>query len=129
MTPVVKLVFGAGYDKTRLTEFAAALSHARRHDLAAGALPAFLEKFDGGLKGVVQAERRERRPAAKPDRAAGALAALRSADPLAYLDVGEGDGEWVLLIARRQQGGRVAVVAPVAADDGLVERALRKALI
>ena len=30
MTPIVKLVFGADYDKTRLTEFAAALSYAER---------------------------------------------------------------------------------------------------
>jgi hypothetical protein len=51
MTPVVKLVFGAAYDKTRLTEFAAALSWARRHDLGAGNLPAALEGFAGGLKG------------------------------------------------------------------------------
>ena len=38
MTPVVKLVFGVHYDKTRLTEFAAALSWARREGVAAGAL-------------------------------------------------------------------------------------------
>jgi hypothetical protein len=32
MTPVVKLVFGADYDKTRLTEYAAALNHGQRLD-------------------------------------------------------------------------------------------------
>jgi hypothetical protein len=36
MTPVVKLVFGVDYDKTRITEFAAALSHGRRHNLPGG---------------------------------------------------------------------------------------------
>ena len=30
MTPIVKLVFGADYDKARLTEFAAALSYGER---------------------------------------------------------------------------------------------------
>src|SRR5690606_21946521 len=30
MTPVVKLVFGADYDKTRVTEYATALAHAHR---------------------------------------------------------------------------------------------------
>src|SRR5690606_19651274 len=30
LTPIVKLVFGADYDKTRLTEYAAVLGHARR---------------------------------------------------------------------------------------------------
>jgi hypothetical protein len=39
MTPVAKLVFGAGYDKTRLTEFAAALSFARRQALPSGGMP------------------------------------------------------------------------------------------
>ena len=38
MTPVVKLVFGVHYDKTRLTEFAAALSWAKREGVAAGTL-------------------------------------------------------------------------------------------
>ena len=44
MTPVVKLVFGSGYDKGRLTEYAAALSWARRQDLPAGALRERLEE-------------------------------------------------------------------------------------
>ena len=38
MTPVVKLVFGSEYDKTRLTEYASALGHARRIGLGRGAL-------------------------------------------------------------------------------------------
>ena len=36
MTPVVKLVFGPDYDKTRLTEYAAVLSHAHRLELEQG---------------------------------------------------------------------------------------------
>ena len=57
MTPIVKLVFGADYDKTRLTEYAAVLSHARRIGVATGALNDFLESYEGGIKGVVKAER------------------------------------------------------------------------
>jgi hypothetical protein len=129
MTPVAKLVFGAGYDKTRLTEFAAALSFARRQALPSGGMPAFLDGFEGGLKGVVQAERRERRPAAKRVEAGDPLAALRRADPIAYLDLPQGDEEFVLLIARRQSGSRAAVVAPVAVDKALLERAIRKAVV
>jgi len=129
MTPVVKLVFGAGYDKTRLTEFAAALSYARRHEIETGAFPGLLESFEGGLKGIVHAERRERRPAARPDRTADTVAALRSVSPIAYLDVADGEDEFVLLIGRRQESGRVAVLAPVGGDKALVERAIRKALI
>ena len=62
MTPIVKLVFGADYDKTRLTEFAAALSNAEREDVDFGGFEAFLEAADGGLKGLVAAERKARRP-------------------------------------------------------------------
>ena len=51
MTPVVKLVFGADYDKTRLTEFAAALSHAERKEVDFGGFEAFVEACDGGLEG------------------------------------------------------------------------------
>jgi hypothetical protein len=128
MTPIVKLIFGVNYDKTRITEFAAALSHGRRQDLPLGGLSDYLERYSGGLKAVVQAERRERRPAEKIDRNDEALAALRVADPIAFLDIDAGDSEFVLLVARREPGGRLAVVAPVAPDRGLIDRAIRKAL-
>nr|MDQ4087369.1 hypothetical protein [Pseudomonadota bacterium] len=67
MTPVVKLVFGVGYDKTRLTEFAAALSWAKREGVETGAFTSTLHGFEGGLKAMVQAERRARRPQPRPD--------------------------------------------------------------
>ena len=56
MTPVVKLVFGHDYDKTRLTEYAAVLTHAHRLGLQRGKLAEFLGDVDGGLKGVVAAD-------------------------------------------------------------------------
>jgi hypothetical protein len=62
MTPIVKLVFGIDYDKARLTEFAAALSFARRQDIELGGFQAFIEKQSGGLKALVAAERAARRP-------------------------------------------------------------------
>jgi hypothetical protein len=128
MTPVVKLVFGADYDKTRLTEFAAALSYARRRDLPAGGLTEYLERSSGGLKGMVAAERRERRPAPKPDTGEAIRAELRQADVLAYVDiVAEGD-EFVLLIARKDGDGDLAIVAPVAPDKALIERAIRNSV-
>jgi hypothetical protein len=76
---------------------------------------------------VVQAERRERRPAAKPDAAQGAIDALRAADPIGYVDGDGTEGEFVLLVARREADGRLAILAPVASDPSLMERALRKA--
>jgi hypothetical protein len=128
MTPIVKLIFGIDYDKTRLTEFAAALSYGRRQEVPQGELAAFLERFSGGLKGVVQAERRERRPAARADVGGEARAALARADAIAYLNMeAEGD-DFVLLVARREGDGRLAVVAPVRPDKALIERAIRRSV-
>ena len=62
MTPIVKLVFGVDYDKTRLTEFAAALSYAERENVDFGGFQDFVEQAEGGLKGLVAAERKARRP-------------------------------------------------------------------
>jgi hypothetical protein len=127
MTPVVKLVFGADYDKTRLTEFATALSWAKREGLPQGSFAACLDAQPGGLKAVVQAERRARRPAPRPDPIEEARDRLRAAGPLGFVDLAiEGDGEFVLFVGRREADGRVAIVAPVA-DAALTDRAIRKA--
>ena len=127
MTPVVKLVFGAAYDKTRLTEFAAALCWARRENLPPGTLAQALEDFDGGLKGVVAAERRARRPAPRPDRAEEIRDRLRKMPAFAHVEIEmpESDDEFVLLVARREGGNRFGVVAPIA-DARLTEQAIRK---
>jgi hypothetical protein len=125
MTGVVKLVFGAHYDKTRLTEFAAALSWAKREGVAEAALAERIDGFAGGLKAIVAAERAARRPAAKPDRWAEIRAALQAARPLARIDIAlAGDEEFVLLVARRDAEG-LAILAPVV-DRKLVEQAIRK---
>jgi hypothetical protein len=131
MTPIVKLVFGADYDKSRITEFAAALSYAMRIALPSGGMSSFLDGFDGGLKAVVQAERQARRPAPKAAPSDDYRALLRGADPLAYVELAPqaaDDGEFVLLVARREGDGRLAIVAPVAADGALLDRAIRKSL-
>jgi hypothetical protein len=125
MTPVVKLVFGADYDKGRLTEFAAALSWAKREALPAGGLPAYLEAQQGGLKAVVRSERRARRPEPKPDAGEAARAALREAAAIGFIDIDSAE-EFVLLLARRDGDGRVAIIAPIA-DRTLTDRAIRKA--
>ena len=125
MTPIVKLVFGIGYDKTRLTEFAAALSWADRTGVPAGALAELIEGHAGGLKGIVAEERAFRRPARKPDRWAEVRAELHARPPLATVDVAvAGEEDFVLLVARREADG-LAIVAPVA-DPRLVEQAIRR---
>ena len=125
MTPVVKLIFGTGYDKTRLTEFAAALTFAKKRELPAGGMRLFLDSFPGGLKAIVGAERRERRPegkVAKPDLAREQARLLAEQ---AYLTL-EGDDEFVILVARRIDPGRVAVIGVVPDDKAMLDRALRQ---
>ncbi|HET7604800.1 MAG TPA: hypothetical protein VFK28_01855 [Sphingomicrobium sp.] len=126
MTPIVKLVFGIDYDKARLTEFAAALSYARRQELESGAFQGFIEKQPGGLKALVAAERQARRPGAKPDsKGEIARARLRTAAPISLADV-PSDEEFAVVVTRRGPDGRHEAVA-ILDDEALVERAIRGA--
>jgi len=126
MTPAAKLVFGADYDKTRLTEFACVMTHARRCDVPQGGLDAFLEIAEGGIKGVVRAERALRRPAPQPDIYARAAAELRSRAPLAHVSIAAGDDEFVVLLARAGGDG-LDIVGRIDGDAALTERAVRRA--
>ena len=132
MTPVVKLVFGAEYDKTRLTEYASALSHAQRIGLGRGELAPFLGQAAGGLKGVVAEERRLKRvESGKPDAVRDApreelAVKLRE---MAYAPLGSvaADGaEFTLLVARRLPSGEVVLLGEVSDDISLIEKAARK---
>ena len=126
MTPIVKLVFGVEYDKTRLTEFAAALSYAERQDVDFGAFQDFIEQADGGLKGLVAAERKARRPDQPAgDKVAVGKAALRSAPSLALAELPTNE-EFALVLTRRNADGRHEVVQLVA-DAAMLDRALRRA--
>ena len=126
MTPIVKLVFGRDYDRKRLTEFAAVLTHARRLCLAAGQVELWLPGLAGGIKGVIAAERGERRPALKVDRAQSARILLGSAVPRAVVDLGAVDGDIMLLVARREPDGKVAIVSRPIVERGLVDKALQR---
>jgi hypothetical protein len=131
-TPIVKLVFGVGYDKTRLTEFATALQFADRNAVPMGGLAEILSRHEGGLKGIIAAERRAKKVAA------GQHVDVPAADPRPRLrtararDLSEfaGSGEeFVLLVARRDADGNVAIVGAVDADAALTEKALRKTAV
>ena len=132
LTPVVKLVFGADYDKTRLTEYATALSHAQRLGLGRGALASYLSSAPGGLKGVVSEERRLKREESGKaqelrDCPREALAKkLRLLDH-APLDAVAAEGaEFTLLVARRLPSGEVVLLGEVADDIPLLEKAAKK---
>ena len=126
MTPIVKLVFGVDYDKTRLTEFAAALSFAERENVDFGEFQDFVEKADGGLKGLVAAERKARRPDHPvEDRLELGKAAVRAAQSisLAHLQTNQ---EFALVLTRRNAEG-VHEVVELVADSAMLDRALRRA--
>jgi hypothetical protein len=122
MTPVAKLVFGVDYDKTRLTEFAAVLHHARRHAVPHGALAAFLDAADGGIKAVVAAERAAKKPAgadAVPAPLAGRAVLAEFAFPTKAAP-----GSPILLVARVGADGVVEVVGSLERSP-LIDRAVR----
>ncbi len=125
MTPIIKLVFGATYDKTRIAEYALALAHGQRVGLAQGALFDYLEAHPGGLKGVVYAERAERKPAPRVAPASDAARErARAVQPLGVFEH-SGTEEFVVLIARRLDAGHVAILGAVADDQALLDKALR----
>lgn len=132
MTPVVKLVFGADYDKTRLTEYAAVLTHAHRHGIERGALKSFLAKAEGGLKGIVAAERRLRREEEgkeiEPEgQIRSSLAKKLRTLELHGFDAIDPEGpEFGVVVIRRLGNGEIAVLGDCSDDIALVEKAARK---
>ncbi|HEX8383984.1 MAG TPA: hypothetical protein VF592_11485 [Sphingomonas sp.] len=123
MTPIAKLVFGADYDKTRLTEFATVLGHAHHQGVRAGELPEYLGGISGGIKAVVAAARAARRPAPAEKPVPPALA---DRDALARIDLPQSaaPGHLVLLVARVGANGGLDVVAQLD-DAALTARAVR----
>ncbi len=134
MTPIVKLVFGADYDKTRLTEYATVLGHAQRIGLERGELADFLGKADGGLKGVVTQERHLRRVESgqqvePKDTPRAALAKkLRKLEAKSFDELPAEGAEFAVVVIRRTEEGEVVMLGEVADDIALTERAARKLL-
>ncbi len=124
MTPVVKLVFGVGYDKTRLAEYALALAHGMRANVAEGDFAGFVEAFSGGLKGLVKTERALRRPEPKAKAESHVVERARTLAPRGIVE-SEGQDEFVVLVARRVDEGHVAVLGRVDSDDRFIEKALK----
>ena len=133
-TPVVKLVFGGDYDKTRLTEYATALAHAHRLALTRGTLADHLATIPGGLKGVVQEERRIKRSGSSAivrTRSApreSLARKLRRIAPRPLEAFGQSGGEFTVLLARRLEGGEVVLLGEAEDDVALLERMARRVL-
>jgi hypothetical protein len=126
MTPIVKLVFGIDYDKTRLTEFASALAYAQRQNVGRGEFQALIDGQAGGLKALVAAERSARRPEPKTDtRGDKARTKLRGIAPIAIVDLPASE-EFCLVLTRRGADGRHDAIAAVD-DPAMLDRAIRRA--
>ena len=132
LVPLVKLVFGADYDKTRLTEFAGVISHGLRLGIERGGLTSYLGAQPGGIKAVVREERRQRREETERSengetRRERMAKGLRALSPKALSDVGR-DSEFTILVARRDEEGKVVLLGEVNGDDALLDRAARHLL-
>jgi hypothetical protein len=124
LLPLAKLVFGADYDKTRLTEYATALAHAQRLGLGRGTLAAHLARVAGGLKGVLNEERRLRLSDTTPEEAHAdplyqRLASLPARPLHAVNPIG---ADYALLVVRRTENG-VVLLGEIEHDSALLARA------
>ena len=129
----MKLVFGASYDRSRVSEYAAALSYAKRMEQSSSQIRAFLSEQEGGIKGCVIAERTAKAGgrAAAADRLESARRALRDYSVLATVpDNGSGDEEFVLMIGRRNVGGggQIDVLSVLDESEKVVAPILRRAV-
>ncbi|MCB2063934.1 MAG: hypothetical protein KDE25_10865 [Novosphingobium sp.] len=129
MVPVVKLVFGTGYDKTRLAEYAALLDHANRLGLGRGALAPLLAGTQGGIKALVGEERRLRKAEnGKPRgeaRSEKLARKLRTMPARSIDDIPMSGAEFTLLVARRTSGGEIEILGEVHDQPALIEKAAR----
>lgn len=128
MTAVIKLVFGADYEKTRIAEYALALDYGLERGMPRGALAVELGAYEGGLKGLVQDMRAARngetdsaalRPAHRLERA---VRKLGRAAPVAAADLPFGELGLAVVVARREADGTISLVAGVGLDDKAAQK-------
>ena len=130
-TTLVRLIFGADYDKTRIAEFASVLDQALFEELQPGALADHLLAYPGGIKAYVATARARARGTSlttRPKRSSRVRAALASATTI---DAGalslDGDGLGVAIV-RRETDGSIVFVGSIDAHDRLIDRVMSKAV-
>ena len=126
MTAIIKLVFGASYDKTRITEYATALDHGWATGLGVGSLADYLSHYTGGLKALVRDERALRRAEAppRPDRRQKARIAMQAASALPADAIATDADGLAVVIARREADGSLALVAALPQDSDLGQKVI-----
>lgn len=120
-TPSLKLVFGKDHDKTRLTEYAAALAHARRNAISSDDFITWIEGFAGGIKGCVEQERLMKKAAQNAVASDTPSPTLETAATLGTLaDIpNEGDGLYVAYVRQRDGKADVVALSPASKQDEL----------
>lgn len=119
MTPLVKLVFGTHYDKTRLSEFAIAIEQGLAEELAPGGLVERLTRYDGGLKHYVRDARAAKRGpvTARSDKIATARARLGTASAIEMDSIATDTDGLAVIVMRRLANGDFEPLGGIAADD------------
>lgn len=127
MTPIVKLVFGAAYDKSRIAEYATVMAYAHRIGIGRRDLGNCLRGQPGGLKGIVQAERRYRRQfdprVQRLEPRPSLTRRLRLMEPCTLAQLAGSGDEFGLVMVRRQPDGSIAIIGNVPRNLSLLERA------
>ncbi|WP_340266237.1 PAS domain-containing protein [Sphingobium mellinum] len=126
LTAVVKLVFGTTYDKTRLTEYATALEHAKAAQLGIGTLGDYLARYEGGLKALIRDERSQRRAnaPARPDPRQAARVAMKAATALDPAAIPTDEDGLAVVVARREADGTLAIVGALPDSSDLGQRVI-----
>lgn len=127
-TPALKLTFGLAYEKTRLTEYAAALSYAARHEVGPDHLADFLKQEPGGIKGCVARERAFRRGGSTPEDAAMEVRKAARKLPAKNLENLSFDDEYQLVLVRDDGNGGKAILSVVETSSHLIDRAISAAV-
>ncbi len=131
-TPCLKMCFGAKYDKTRLTEYAAALSFAQKNHKSGAEIPEFLGQFPGGIKGCVRAMREGRTMATHApaqDLQKEKQKIIHSMPPIAKfsLEASEADiyKDELCLILGRRNGAHIDVMKILKEEEKILPHILR----
>lgn len=133
MTPIVKLVFGKEFDRTRVTEYATVLTYAVEKKVQPGGMMAFLQAAEGGIKGIVAEARSLRRGEEGPAPARGTIRPatakkLRTLYTNPLDEIRLKDQEFGLVMVRQMEDGTVRMVGPVSDDAAMIEKLGKKML-
>lgn len=125
--PILKLIFGPDYDKTRLTEYGTAIQYALRSGIHSGGLVQFLATEPGGIKGCVKRERAVRRSEKghkAQTRLEDAKSRLRDRQAVVKTELAIQD-DFTLLLARRGDDGRAEILGVAPAGERTMSHAIQ----